>query len=161
MTKKFYDYYNNRPPKCNTVLKDDTTFVSQSEVECTSLKYMLDRFGMNTLSARMEQMRDKFGYADCTVNNNFADIQNRYIDAVNYFNDLPAQVRRRYKDRAELFYDDLDKNPQTAYEAGFISKEKFEELVKPTLPLTDPVQQGDLTVQTTTSQVGDEASQAN
>ena len=115
----FYDYYNNRPPKVNTVLTDDTCFVSQSECQNSSLKYVLDRFGMNTLTARMEEMRGKFGYADCTVSNDFAILQNRYVQAKNYFENLPSNVRRQFHDNPLEFYNNLAQNPKKALDDGF------------------------------------------
>lgn len=129
---QFYDFYNKRPPKVSTVLDTDTVFVSQSEVKTSGLAYQLERFGMNTLEARMEQMRSKFGYADCTKNNDFATIQNLYRQSVDYFSALPSDVRRKYQDDPTVFYENIQKNPQTAFEAGFISKEQLDKMLDTT-----------------------------
>lgn len=130
----FNDFYNRRPKSVCTKLDTDTVFVSQSEVKTSGLAYQLARYGMNTLEARMEQMRSKFGYADCTKNNNFADIQNRYVQSVEYFNALPSEVRRKYHDRPEDFYNSIEKDPELAYKTGFISEEQYKSMVE-TIPV--------------------------
>lgn len=139
---KFYTFYN-RPPKVVTDLDTETCFVSQSEVKTSGLKYQLERFGMNSLEARMEQMRSKFGYADCTKNNDFATLQNTYRSSVEYFEALPSEVRRKYNDRPEEFYSSIESNPQTAYEAGFISKEQLDKMAEtvPEVPKADTIPQ--------------------
>ncbi len=131
---KFYSYYQ-KPPKVETVLDYETTFVSQAEADTCSLSYQLNRFGMDGLQARMEAMRDKFGYADCTVSNSFADIQNRVRQGIEYFEALPSEVRRKYNDNPEEFYDYLNKNPQKAVEDGFFDPATF--VAPKTTPLDD------------------------
>lgn len=131
---KFYNLYDKKPPRCFTKLDTETCLVSQSEVQTSSLQYQLSRYGMDTLSARLEQMRDKFGFADCCNNNNFATIQNQYRRSVEYFENLPSEIRRKYNDLPENFYDDISKNPKVALEHNFISEEQFNNIVK-TMPV--------------------------
>lgn len=125
---KFYDCYDNPPPKVYTDLDTSEVFVSQSEVKVSGLAYQLKQYGMDTLSAQMETLRSKFGYADCRHINDFATLQNKYVEAVDYFNALPSDIRRQYQDRPELFYEDVQKNPDTAFKGGFISEEFYKQL---------------------------------
>lgn len=125
---KFYDFYNNKPPKNHFTPNTERVFVSQSEIETSGLKYQLQHFGFDSLAQRMEDLRSKFGYADCTKISDFRESMNKYAQGVEYFNALPSEVRRQYSDRAELFYDDIAKNPDTAYKAGFISEEYYKEI---------------------------------
>lgn len=128
----FYSYYN-RPPKVNFVPDLETCFVSQSEVETAGLKYQLHRFGMDSVLQRMEDMRSKFGYADCTKISSFVQAQNDYVKGREYFEALPSEIRRKYNDLPENFYEDIAKNPDTAYENGFISEEYYK-AVKANVP---------------------------
>lgn len=125
---KFYDFYNNRPPKNHFKPDTETVFVSQSEIETSGLKYQLSMYGFDSLAQRMEDMRSKFGYADCTKISDFRESMNKYSQGVEYFNALPSEIRRKYNDRPELFYDECFKNPDTAYEAGFISEDYYKEI---------------------------------
>lgn len=152
---KYYNVYDKKPPKVFTKLDTETCLVSQSEIVTSSLQYQLHRYGMDSLSARLEQMRDKFGYADCTVNNDFATLQNRYRQSVDYFEALPSEIRAKYHHRPEEFYDDIQKDPKVAYEHNFISKEKFDELTN-NMPVQAKSSQVDLQqVENNTSTVSD------
>lgn len=125
--KKFYGFYDDLP-KVYFEPDTKTTFVSQSEVQTSGLQYQLKQYGFDSLAQRMETMRAKFGYADCTQISDFAGLQNKYVNAVEYFNNLPSEVRRQYNDTPALFYDDIQKNPHTAFKAGFISEDFYNDL---------------------------------
>lgn len=126
--RKFYDFYNEKPPKHHFKPDTETVFVDQSEVTTSGLKYQLSQYGFDSLAQRMEDMRSKFGYADCTQISDFRESMTKYSQGVEYFNALPSEVRRQYNDRPELFFDDCVKNPETAYKAGFISEDYFKEI---------------------------------
>ncbi len=115
----FFTHYN-RPPAQDTVLDYETCNVSQADIDVSSLAYQLDRYGMEGLQARMEAMRDKFGYADTTKFGNFADLQNRVRKGVEYFEALPSEVRAKFGHRPELFYEYLENNKDEAIKAGYI-----------------------------------------
>lgn len=118
----FFTHYN-RPPAFDTVLDYVTTNVSQADVDISKLSYQLDRYGMDGLQARMEAMRDKFGYADCTKYGNFADLQNRVRKGVEYFEALPSEVRAKFGHRPENFYEYLENNRDEAIKQGFIKSD--------------------------------------
>ena len=120
MPTPFYTGYN-RPPQQKTVLDYDTVHVSQSEAKVASLQYQLERFGMSGLQAQMEQMREKFGYADCTKVPSFAEAQQQLAKATQYFEALPSKVRQAFGHRPEAFYDFIEKNPEEARKQGFIT----------------------------------------
>lgn len=118
----FFTHYN-RPPSVLTELDYETCNVSQADVDISKLSYQLDRYGMEGLQARMEAMRDKFGYADTTKFGNFADLQNRVRKGVEYFEALPSEVRAKFGHRPELFYDYLEKNKDEAIKEGYIKSD--------------------------------------
>lgn len=118
----FFTHYN-RPPAVDTVLDYETSTVSQADVDISRLSYQLDRYGMDGLQARMEAMRDKFGYADTTKYGDFADLQNRVRKGVEYFEALPSEIRAKFGHRPENFYDYLEKNKDEAIKQGFIKSD--------------------------------------
>lgn len=124
MTKAvpFFTHYN-RPPVVKTVLDTDTVFVSQADADTVSLSYQLQRYGMDGLQARMEAMRDKFGYADCTKTGTFAELQNRVRKGVEYFEALPSEVRAKFGHRPEAFYEFLETNTEEAVKQGYLPKD--------------------------------------
>lgn len=121
MTKSvpFFTHYN-RPPSVSTVLDTDTVFVSQADADTVSLSYQLQRYGMDGLQARMEAMRDKFGYADCTKTGTFAELQNRVRKGVEYFEALPSEVRAKFGHRPEAFYEFIESNKEEAVKQGYL-----------------------------------------
>lgn len=125
---EFKDAFNNRPKPVYFTPDTETVFVSQSEVKTSGLKYQLSQYGFDSLAQKMENLRDKFGYADCTHCNDFMTLQNKYVQGVEYFNNLPSEVRRQYHDIPAEFYMDIERNPQLAYEHGFISEEFYKSL---------------------------------
>lgn len=126
---KFYTAFN-RPKHEKTVLDYETKLVQQSEADVVGLKYQLERYGMNTLMAKFETMKSKFGYADCRHIPDFEELQNRVIAGTEYFNNLPSEIRREFKDKPAAFYDYLEKNPVEAVKKGYINNDTAEYIKK-------------------------------
>lgn len=125
----FYDFYFKKPPAVNHDNDNDTVLVSQSEVKTSGLAYQLKHYGMDSLSARMEEVRSKFGYADTTNCGDFTDIQNKYVSAVQYFESLPSEIRRKFADRPDVFYDNIFKDVELSKELGIIPKDFIDKSV--------------------------------
>lgn len=120
----YYSKGTKMPPKVFTELDTEICFVSQDECKTSSLSYQFARYGMDSLTARLEDMRSKFGYADCT-GKDFMTLQNKYVQSLEYFKALPSEVRRKYRDNPEVFYESIVNEPEEAYKAGFISDELY------------------------------------
>lgn len=129
MKQKFYSIYD-RNPSVVTVLDYKTKFVDQSEADTVGLHYQLQRYGMDSLLARFEAMKDKFGYADTRVIPDFATLQNRLAKGIEYFNNLPSEIRAKFGHKAENFYEFVETNPQEAVKQGYISTPFAEEFIK-------------------------------
>lgn len=119
---KFFTYYNE-PKKVCTVPDNDTVFVSQSEAIRSSLKYQLETFGMDTLSAKLKETQSKFGFADTRFSKSFGDLCEHYARANEYFQQMPAKVRANFGHDPIKFYDFIEKNPSESFKSGFISKD--------------------------------------
>lgn len=117
----FYTFYKKPKPVC---LKPDTEtkFVDQSEADRASLQYQLERYGMNSLQQRLEQTKAQFGYADTRLTPSFADLSKKMAEANSYFMQLPSQLRKQFNHNAVEFYSQIEKDPKSMYEKGFISK---------------------------------------
>lgn len=120
---KFATFYNNLVKEQGTKIDQDTLFVDQSEAERASLKFQLERFGMDTLLSKLKQTQAQFGYADTRYSKSFGDLAQRYADANAYFQALPAKIRSEYGHSAINFFESIDKDPKTAFDRGFISKD--------------------------------------
>lgn len=118
----FYTAYN-KPLHQKSDLDYETKIVQQSEADVVGLKYQLERYGMNTLMSKFETMKSKFGYADCRNIPDFEELQNRVVAGTEYFNNLPSEIRREFKDKPECFYDYLEKNPVESVKKGYINND--------------------------------------
>lgn len=123
----FYTFYKKPKPVC---LKPDTEtkLVDQSEADRASLQYQLERYGMNSLQQRLEQTKAQFGYADTRLTPSFADLSQKMAEANSYFMQLPSQLRKQFNHNAVEFYSQIEKDPKSMYEKGFISKKLAGEL---------------------------------
>lgn len=137
---KFQSFYTNRPQPIGTVLDTETKFVDQSEADRCSLKFQLERFGMDGLIQKLEQTKAQFGYADTRLTKNFEQLANSMADANSYFMQLPAEVRKQFGHDAVKFYSEIENNPQKMYENGFISEKLAKELGVLSLQDKEPVQ---------------------
>lgn len=136
---KFFTYYNE-PKKVSTVPDNDTVFVSQSEAIRASLKYQLETFGMDTLSAKLKETQSKFGYADTRFSKSFGDLCEQYARANDYFQQMPSQIRAKFGHDPIKFYDFIEKDPKSSFESGFISKDLAATLgVSFDIPTVQPV----------------------
>lgn len=135
----FCSFYANRPPVKDLVLDDETKFVDQSEADMCSLKAQLDRYGINGLVARFEEMKDKFGFADTRLVPSFSDLQNRIVEGEKYFNALPSEIREKYGFNAGKFFDEIAEHPEQAQLDGFISEDKAKELLRNVKRVVGPV----------------------
>lgn len=147
---KFKTFYTNRPsPVC---FKPDTKtkFVDQSEADRASLKYQLERYGMDSLQQQLEKTKAQFGYADTRITKDFVELNQKMAEANSYFMNLPSKIRAKFNHSAVEFFSELEKNPTKAYESGFISKSLAKDLgvlaaqdkvdVVPSVPQTEVVQ---------------------
>lgn len=130
----FTTFYN-RSKKPIGVTFSDETFVDQSEAEMCGLHYQLQRYGVDGLLARFETMKDKFGYADTRLIPSFAELQNRIVKGVDYFNRLPSEIRHKFGNNVGNFYTYLEEHPEDAVKNGYISnvdvtKYKLQDVVK-------------------------------
>lgn len=119
---KFFTQFT-RPINVTTVPDTETVYVQQSEAERASLKYQLERFGMDTLLSKLKQAQSQFGYADTRFSKSFGDLAQAYADASQYFSILPAQIRAEFGHDPIKFYELIEKNPKQAFDRGFISKD--------------------------------------
>lgn len=120
---KFYTAYNKPKQQFSDNLDYETKLVQQSEADVVGLKYQLERYGMNSLMAKFETMKSKFGYADCRHIPDFEELQNRVVAGTEYFNHLPSEIRRQFNDKPACFYEYLEKNPVEAVKNGYINNE--------------------------------------
>lgn len=137
---KFQSFYINRPQPVGTFLDTETKFVDQSEADRCSLKFQLERFGMDGLIQKLEQTKAQFGYADTRLTKNFEQLANSMADANSYFMQLPAEVRKQFGHDPVKFYSEIEKNPQNMFEQGFISEKLARELGVLSLQEKEPVQ---------------------
>lgn len=122
----FFTAYKKPKQKFSDNLDYDTKFVQQSEADVSGLKYQLERYGMNTVLAKFESMKSKFGYADCRHIPDFEELQNRVIAGTEYFNNLPSEIRRKFNDKPACFYDYLEKHPVESVKEGYINNDTAE-----------------------------------
>ena len=120
---KFCTFYNRSPVKHTTRIDHETLFVDQSEAERASLKFQLERFGMDTLLSKLKQTQQQFGYADTRFSKSFSTLAQQYADATQYFSALPSEIRAEYNHDPIKFYEDIETNPKKAFDRGFISKD--------------------------------------
>ena len=119
---KFNTFYTNRPKPVAVLPDTETKLVDQSEADRASLKYQLERYGMDSLQQQLQKTIGQFGYADTRFTGSYADMQAKYAEANNYFMSLPANVRKQYDHNASNFYAEIEKNPEQMFKKGFISK---------------------------------------
>lgn len=119
---KFKTFYDKPDPVC---FCPDTTekFVDQSEADRCSLKYQLERYGMDSLLQQLEKTKAQFGYADTRSTKDFATLAQYYADASKYFMELPSEIRKEFKHNPVEFYSEIERDPKGMYEKGFISKD--------------------------------------
>lgn len=125
---KFKSYYVNRPNPVGTKLDTETKFVEQSEADRCSLKFQLERFGMDGLRQKLEQTISQFGYADTRLTKNFEQLSLSMAEANSYFMQLPAQIRKEFNHDPVAFYDKIEKEPEYMYKQGYISKSLAKDL---------------------------------
>lgn len=119
---KFNTFYTNRPKPVAVLPDTETKLVDQSEADRASLKYQLERFGMDSLQQQLQKTIGQFGYADTRFTGSYADLHAKYSEANNYFMSLPSQVRKQYDHDASKFYSAIEKDPKAMFYKGFISK---------------------------------------
>lgn len=140
---KFKDFYNNRPDPVTVVPDTETKLVDQSEADRCSLKFQLERYGMDSLQQQLQKTMSQFGYADTRMTKDFVQLQQEMAEANSYFMALPSRIRAQYNHDATKFFTELEQNPKKAYDNGYISKElatklgviKPPELVTPVTPV--------------------------
>ena len=120
---KFKDFYNNRPEPVTVIPDTDTKLFDQSEADRCSLKYQLERYGMDSLQQQLQKTMSQFGFADTRLTKDFVQLQQEMAEANSYFMALPSRVRAQYNHDASKFFTELDQNPKKAYDNGFISKD--------------------------------------
>lgn len=125
---KFNTFYTNRPKPVSVIPDTETKLVDQSEADRASLKYQLERFGMDSLQQQLQKTIGQFGYADTRLCGSYAELQSKYAEANNYFMSLPAEIRKQYNHSPADFYSAIEKNPKLMHEKGFISKSLAESL---------------------------------
>lgn len=125
---KFKSFYVNRPAPVSCVPDTETKFVDQSEADRASLRYQLERFGMDSLLQQFEKTKAQFGYADTRVSKNFVELQQKMAEANSYFMELPSQIRAKFHHSATEFFSQIETNPEKMFKEGYISKSLAKEL---------------------------------
>lgn len=120
---KFKDFYNNRPDPVTVVPDTETKLVDQSEADRCSLKFQLERYGMDSLQQQLQKTMSQFGYADTRLTKDFVQLQQEMAAANSYFMALPSRIRAQYNHDATNFFTELEQNPKKAYDNGYISKD--------------------------------------
>lgn len=134
---KFKTFYTNPPKPVGTVLDTETKFVDQSEADRCSLKFQLERFGMDSLLQKLEQTKAQFGYADTRLTKNFEQLANSMAEANSYFMQLPAEIRKEFGHDPVAFYSKIETDPEYMYKNGYISEKLAKDLG--VVSLQDPV----------------------
>lgn len=119
---KFNSFYLNRPNPVTCVPDIDTKFVDQSEADRASLKYQLERYGMDSLMQQFEKTKAQFGYADTRLTPNFVELNKKMAEANSYFMELPSKIRAKFNHSAIEFFSSIEKQPEKMYKDGYISK---------------------------------------
>ncbi|UPW41787.1 internal scaffolding protein [Peromfec virus RodF7_10] len=119
---KFKSFYVNRPDPVTVVPDTETKFVDQSEADRASLKFQLERYGMDSLLQQFEKTKSQFGYADTRLCKDFAELQQKAAEANSYFMQLPSRIRAKFHHSSTEFFTSLEQNPSKAYDEGYISK---------------------------------------
>lgn len=147
----FKSFYVNRPDPVTCVPDTETKFVDQSEADRASLKYQLERYGMDSLQHQFEKTKSQFGYADTRLCSDFAELHQKMAEANSYFLQLPSRIRAQFNHSAVEYFSSIEKDPTKAYELGHISKslaaslgvqsaiDKPIETIDPTVELSTPV----------------------
>lgn len=141
---KFKSYYVN-PPKTVVFTPDtETKWIDQSEADRASLSYQLERYGMSGIAQQFEKMKAQFGYADTRFSKSFADLSLKMQEANEYFQQLPAKIRKLYEHDCVKYFDAIEKNPKEMYDLGHISKELAKDLgvkfeVETPIPVSEPI----------------------
>lgn len=118
---KFHTLYNK--PKPVSVIPDtETKLVDQSEADRASLKFQLERFGMDSLAQQLQKTQAQFGYADTRLVKDFATLHEKMAEANKYFSLLPSSVRKKFNHSAVDYFSSIEQNPSQAYKDGYISK---------------------------------------
>lgn len=124
----FNSFYVNRPKPVSVIPDTETKFVDQSEADRASLKYQLERFGMDSLLQQFEKTKAQFGYADTRFAKNFVELQEKMAEANAYFMELPSGIRAKFHHSATEFFSSIEQNPEQMYKDGYISKQLAKEL---------------------------------
>lgn len=125
---RFKSFYVNRPKPVYCVPDTETKFVDQSEADRASLKYQLERYGMDSLMQQFEKTKSQFGYADTRVAKNFVELQQKMAEANSYFMELPSRIRAKFHHSATEFFSNIETDPEKMYKDGYISKSLAAEL---------------------------------
>lgn len=125
---RFKSFYVNRPKPVSCVPDIETKFVDQSEADRASLKYQLERFGMDSLMQQFEKTKAQFGYADTRLSKNFAELQQKMAEANSYFMELPSGIRAKFHHSATEFFSQIESQPEKMFNDGYISKSLAKEL---------------------------------
>lgn len=139
---KFKNFYDNRPDPVTCVPDTETKLVDQSEADRCSLKFQLERYGMDSLQQQLQKTMSQFGYADTRMTKDFVQLQQEMAEANSYFMNLPSRIRAQYNHDATKFFTELEQNPKKAYDNGYISKDlaiKLGAIPAPEPPKADPV----------------------
>ena len=123
MALKFKSFYENRPEPVCFKPDTETTWVDQSEADRASLKYQLERYGMESLQHQLQQTMSQFGYADTRAIKSYSDLASELAQANEYFMQLPALERKKFGHNPAEFFDSIQKNPKDMFDRGFISKD--------------------------------------
>lgn len=119
---KFKSFYVDRPDPVCCVPDTETKFVDQSEADRASLKFQLERYGMDSLAQQFQKTLSQFGYADTRLCSSFTELHNKMAEAESYFMQLPSRIRAKFSHSSLKFYDELEKDPSKAFKEGYISK---------------------------------------
>lgn len=119
---KFKSFYINRPSPVTCVPDTETKFVDQSEADRASLQYQLERYGFDSLQQQLEKTKSQFGYADTRYMPSFEQLQMKMAEANSYFMQLPSRIRAKFNHSATEFFSSIEKEPEKAFDNGYISK---------------------------------------
>lgn len=138
----FKSFYVNPPEPVVFTPDIETKFVDQSEADRASLKYQLERFGMDSLQHQLQQAMSQFGYADTRAVKSYTDLATELSQANEYFMQLPAKIRKQFGHNPAEFFEAIQNNPKEMYEKGYVSEDfaKAVGVIKPVEPVTPVVE---------------------
>lgn len=143
---KFKSFYVNRPNPVGSVLDTETKFVDQSEADRASLKFQLERYGMDSLLQQFEKTKAQFGYADTRLVPSFEELNKKMAEANSYFMNLPSRIRAKFNHSSVEFFSSIENNPSKAFKDGYISVElakklgvKVQDDITNNIPVSNPI----------------------